>query len=324
MTSTLALALMLSMACNEKDGDDTAGPGPDGGTADGGTGDGGTGDGGTGDGGTGDGGTGDGGTGDGGTGDGGTGDGGTGDGGTGDGGEEAHWGYSDEDGHVPPEEWAEHWPDCGGEQQSPLDIQDDDVVNGPVAEVDMAWDATTIEIENNGHTMKWTVDDGSSFALDGVTYDLVQFHFHAPSEHWIGGVPFPMEVHFVHEHPETGALLVVGIIFSIGEESVFLDSIGWGAMPAEEGGTYSADEAPFAVAAAIPADWYAYPAILTYPGSLTTPPCTEGVQWVVLGNLHTASETQLDAFLVHYDDNARPVQALGDRTVELRRADIEP
>lgn len=311
---TLAL-LPLLLACTEKDTDDT-GPATDGGAADGGATDGGA-DGGGEDGGGEDGGTADGGA-----------DGGGEDGGGEDGGaEEVHWGYTDEDGHIPPDQWGEHWPACSGDRQSPVDINAAAVTDGDPAALSLDWNSSSIHAENNGHSVSWTVDSGSSVTWQGRTMPLKSFHFHAQSEHTLNGDHFPLEVHFVHEddkgtaEEEDDEYIVVGFLFTVGETNPFLESVGWSHLAKEldeHEESFVDEAASYSLAAALPADFLEAPGVLSYDGSLTTPPCTESVSWIVMGAFMQASTAQITRFTDLYDANLRATQDLNGRLVTVQ------
>jgi carbonic anhydrase len=147
--------------------------------------------------------------------------------------------------------------------------------------------------------------------VDGTTYQLAQFHLHTPSEHLIDGEAAALELHLVHQNSQ-GQLAVVGVMIENGTENSALQTV-FANMPQQTGtntaiGTINASSF-------LPGNRTYF----TYPGSLTTPPCSEGVKWIVLQNPITASQAQIDAFTNIYQVNARPEQDLKLRTIQLRR-----
>ena len=163
-------------------------------------------------------------------------------------------------------------------------------------------------VVNNGHTIQVNVDRGSGIVLDGTRYELLQFHFHHGSEHTVGGVRLPMELHLVHRS-ERGALAVVGVLLEEGAANATLTPI-WERFPRRANWAAALPEA-FEVAALLPAPRSAW----RYRGSLTTPPCTEGVSWIVMTESVTLSAAQIAAFGAIHPRNFRPVQPLNRRTL---------
>ena len=218
-----------------------------------------------------------------------------------------HWTYEGEEG---PEHWGEISADyeacASGKAQSPIDIA------GAKAEdlANIAFDYKTskLNILNNGHTVQVNYDPGSSIELDGTRYDLAQFHFHAPSEHSIAGKAADAELHLVHKSAD-GKLAVVGVLIEKGAENPAFATV-WQNLPAEAGEPQTlAGEVD--AAAMLPAEQMTY----RYDGSLTTPPCSEGVEWNVMTTPIQMSEAQLAAFTALFEGNNRPVQPLGDRAL---------
>jgi len=162
---------------------------------------------------------------------------------------------------------------------------------------------------NNGQTVQVSHTTGCHVALNKRTYNLRQFHFHEPSEHHFDGKAFPMEMHLVHQD-ETGHILVIAVMMETGPGHPLLKNI-WNWLPDQVG-----KEASVPIRASqreiLPASTELY----SYSGSLTTPPCSEGVQWIVLTNPIKISEQSLKKFSAIIGDNARPVQPLGNRPIE--------
>ncbi|WP_417482065.1 carbonic anhydrase [Maricaulis sp.] len=219
-----------------------------------------------------------------------------------------HWGY---EGHEGPAHWQEMNPDwavCAvGQQQSPIDLTD--AVNAGLSEPAIDWaEETAGVVVDNGHTVQVNVENAGGITLDGTTYRLLQFHFHAASEHTINGRHAPMEVHFVHQS-DAGDLAVIGVMVERGDALATLGSV-WAAMPADS-------HASPGIAARIhlndflPADREAF----RYQGSLTTPPCSEIVSWTVFTAPVSASPEQIDTFESRHPDSFRPVQPLNRRFV---------
>ena len=217
----------------------------------------------------------------------------------------AHWAYEGEEG---PEHWGEIDPAyavCGtGTSQSPIDIsapREQDLAN-----IAFHYQPSEMNILNNGHTVQVNYDAGSYIDLDDIRYDVAQFHYHAPSEHAIDGKLFAAEIHIVHKNAD-GQLAVVGIMLEGGaENSAFAPFIN--NLPAEKS---DAENAGVTVNAA---DFL--PAVQTtfrYSGSLTTPPCTEGVSWLVMTSPIELSAAQLSVLDVLFENNNRPMQELNDR-----------
>lgn len=139
---------------------------------------------------------------------------------------------------------------------------------------------------------------------------MIQFHFHKPSEHTIDGQSFPMELHIVHRNPANGALAVVGVMLAEGDEANAAYSIVFDNLPAEEGEPDEESALTINVADLLPEDTETF---FTYEGSLTTPPCSEIVRWLVLAQPVTLSSEQIAAFGAIYEVNARPVLPLNTR-----------
>lgn len=220
--------------------------------------------------------------------------------------EAVHWTYEGEEG---PEHWGEINPDyavCGtGKSQSPIDVESaagDDLTN-----ISFHYAPSEVNILNNGHTVQVNYDAGSYIELDGVRYDVAQFHYHAPSEHAVNGKLFAAELHIVHKNAD-GGLAVVGILLDEGAQNDALQPFIEN-LPAKE------SEVADAGVKINAADFL--PTVQTtyrYSGSLTTPPCSEGVNWLLMTTPVEISAEQLTALKSLFDHgNNRPVQPLNDR-----------
>ena len=219
--------------------------------------------------------------------------------------EHAEWTYEGVHG---PEHWGAlpGYELCGtGEAQSPIDINAAQGLN--LTDITFNYEPSALNIFNNGETIRVNYGAGSSITYNEIEYHLLQFHFHIPSEHTIAGETFPMELHFVHQS-ETGALAVVGVLLSEGETNAAAYAPVFDNLPAEKGEPQST-ELMINAADLLPADAAYY----TYTGSLTTPPCSQGVRWLLLKTPVEVSADQLAAFEAIFELSARPVQPLNDR-----------
>ncbi len=220
---------------------------------------------------------------------------------------DVHWGYDGDEG---PAYWGALSPDfalcADGSAQSPIDIREASPLD--LVDIEFHYRETENAIVNNGHTIQVDVAAGSVIVYNGISYELLQFHFHAPSEHSIDGEAAPMEIHFVHRDPNSGALAVVGVMLTEGEGDNEAYVPVFDAMPADVGEA-QAMSAPLALEALLPQTRAYY----TYQGSLTTPPCSEIVRWLLLDTPVELSAAQIAAYTEIYAGNARPVQPLGKR-----------
>jgi carbonic anhydrase len=219
----------------------------------------------------------------------------------------AHWDYR---GSLGPDRWGgidDAFKSCAvGKQQSPIDI-DAVQTNAKLLPLRFHYKAVDAVVKNNGHTIQADLESGNYVEIDGERFDLLQFHFHTPSEHKVSSIPYDLELHLVHRNPE-GRLAVIGVLFEEGALNKALAPV-WGAMPNEAGA--SAEPVSVNPETLLPARRQYY----SYTGSLTTPPCTEGVKWLVLAQPIELSKKQLEGFEFHFPINARPVQALQGRKV---------
>jgi len=208
-----------------------------------------------------------------------------------------------------PEAWASLSPEyttcADGSAQSPIDLADADEVD--LADVVFDYRAGDVELVDTGHTIQANEPAGSSIMVDGERYALAQFHFHEPSEHTIAGEQFAGELHLVHRD-DRGRLAVVAVLLRQGADSAALAPV-FAALPPEPGAT--AQLADFDPSRVLPQQRTTY----RYDGSLTTPPCTEGVGWFVLDTPIDVSAAQLAAFSGIIEPNNRPLQARGDRDI---------
>jgi len=224
-----------------------------------------------------------------------------------------HWSYSGDEG---PPRWGDLDPSYAlckaGLAQSPVDLPIAPPRREP-APAKPPWDPVPLRITNNGHTIQ--VDDtaSSAFVVDGTVYRLEQFHFHSPSEHTIGGRTYAVEMHLVHRS-DHGKALVVAILFGAGAGNTILAPV-LEAAPAQAGGPpVSVPGTTIDVSALMPSA----PRFLRYEGSLTTPPCTEGVTWLVV-EPDARMQMSPDQIAMLHDRTQpttnRPVQAMGPREV---------
>ena len=222
------------------------------------------------------------------------------------------WSYKGEHG---PDHWAEVSPQYAtckvGKHQSPIDIRGASAADLPA--VDFSYAPAPLEIVDNGHTIEVDYAPGSFITVGGKRYDLVQFHFHHPSEERIAGQPFPLVAHLVHRGAD-GKLAVVAVLFKEGAPNPVLEGV-WEHLPAGEGPPHVIQGATVDASRLLPADHRYY----TFTGSLTTPPCTEDVTWFVLATQVELSKAQEATFAARYPSNARPVQPLNGREVRMSR-----
>jgi len=220
------------------------------------------------------------------------------------------YGYT---GATGPDHW---WEICqptnytceAGKRQSPIDLPAV-APQGDLPSLSFHYRLTPLEVENNGHTIEVKVQSDSYLRIGEERYKLVQFHFHTPSEHRLHGQQFPMELHFVHRNA-LGELAVVGVFLQEGAANPFLQKI-WDHIPGAEAKAKVPNAEEIDPEDLLPAHREYY----RYAGSLTTPPCTEGVRWHVLREPVDVSAAQIDEFRAIFPLNARPLQLLNDRPV---------
>jgi carbonic anhydrase len=218
----------------------------------------------------------------------------------------AHWSYEGESG---PEHWGELEDDfstcANGQLQSPIDVLPPG--GKRASDIVFVYQPTKARVVDTGHTLQVVFDPGNTIFIDGHRYDLVQMHVHTPSEHTIAGERYPAELHLVHRDSE-GKLAVIAVLYDEGQASSIMDSVyrRWPSKPNDEKALGKLD-----VAALLPDNR----GVFRYEGSLTTPPCSEGVVWNVMRRTRTDSAAHLALFKKHYPANARPVQKLNGRDV---------
>lgn len=217
-----------------------------------------------------------------------------------------HWSYEGAEG---PEHWSAIAPEfatCAtGRSQSPIDHGGFDAHRAVAISTD--YHPGPLTLLHNGHTVQANFAPGSTLTSSGHSYALVQVHFHTPSEEAFNGTHYPMVAHFVHKDAD-GRLAVLGIVFEEGPENAELAKLIAHA-PKTETAAHEIAGAAFNPAALLPHDLHVY----RYAGSLTTPPCSEGVNWHVALKPVTASKAQIEAIHAIIGNNARPVQPLNGR-----------
>ncbi|MCP4358533.1 MAG: carbonic anhydrase family protein [Chloroflexi bacterium] len=221
-----------------------------------------------------------------------------------------HWDYEGEGG---PEHWRKledgAYELCGiGVEQSPIDLTSPTMTD--LENIAFDYGKMDVHILNNGHTIQVNHDEGSSIEINGRTYNLLQFHFHAPSEHAVNGTLYSAEMHLVHTDAD-GNLAVVGVFIAEGAENAAYTPV-WDNLPSEKTEAIATGMSVNAVDL-LPAEQVVY----RYNGSLTTPPCSEGVLWSVMESPVEMSAQQITAFTDIFEGTNRPVQPLNDRDLQL-------
>ncbi len=218
-----------------------------------------------------------------------------------------HWGYEGNEG---PDKWSSLSADyhlcAAGKSQSPVDISN--AMQGDLKPIEFNYKAASgATVVNNGHTIQVNYPAGSYAVISDKRYDLLQFHFHVPSEHTINGDAADMVAHLVHK-AQDGQLAVVGVLFEQGAANETLAPV-WQSMPASSGKATLNETLD--VASLLPSDTSHF----NYSGSLTTPPCSEGVNWNVLKQPVSVSNGQVAAFTRIFPKSVRPVQPLNGRAL---------
>jgi carbonic anhydrase len=219
-----------------------------------------------------------------------------------------HWAYEGKEGA---ENWGKlnsSYAACSiGNTQSPIDIKDAKKADLPALKFD--YHAVPLSIIDNGHTIQVYYAPGSTLTVGERIYTLKQFHFHHPSEEHVNGKGFRLVAHLVHADGD-GRLAVVAVLFELGSANSLIDTL-WKNIPSEKEKSQDIPSVSIQVHNLLPNDL----GYFTYAGSLTTPPCSEGVSWYVLKNPATVSARQVAAFAKIYPMNARPIQPTKGREI---------
>jgi carbonic anhydrase len=233
---------------------------------------------------------------------------------------ERHWAYATSAETAGPAEWGSLPGDAAcatGKRQSPVDLATR--APFPVEAKDLPnlvfrYGTTKLHLVNNGHTVQADVDKGSTVEIDGAVWTLVQLHFHAPSEHSLDGLHYPMEMHLVHAGPDGKPGLVVGVfLVQGGDNPAFTPLLS--DLPKVKGARKDDASVTVDLARLLPGNR----AYLVYDGSLTTPPCTEGIRWYVLQSPGGITGEQMGAFVLlpNMTPSNRPTQPLSGRKILL-------
>lgn len=214
----------------------------------------------------------------------------------------ADWGYAEQ-------HRTAHWQDSAcneGKMQSPVNITE--YAKAEMPPLELMYKSSPLMVMNSGHTVQAKYAPGSVLKVGGKSYGLLQFDFHTPSEHYISGTPYPMEMHLIHQ-AEDGELAIIAVMLKVGAQNPIIQGI-WDNVP-EDGLMRTVEDVEYNALGLLPESWSYY----RYVGSLTMPPCAENVQWFVMKAPIEISEAQLKAFQNVYPLNARPVQPLNERTI---------
>ena len=221
-----------------------------------------------------------------------------------------HWSYEGETG---PPAWGRLRPEfkaCAtGQRQSPINIDDSTTLQGPAEALQFDYQPSSASVVNDGRTIQVDVQGDNALTVRGSNYKLLQFHFHNPSEERINHKAFAMVAHLVHRNPE-GQLAVVAVLFEAGASNPMVNKV-WTYMPLDVGDRVRMPPGALNLAELLPKDQRFY----QFMGSLTTPPCSEGVLWLVLKQPVPLSREQLRLFAQLFPNNARPVQPVNGRAV---------
>lgn len=220
------------------------------------------------------------------------------------------WGY---EGAGAPENWGRLNTDYAacetGTRQSPINLTRANETDLPDPEFN--YQSPPQALENLGHTLQVNYEPGSSMTVGDTEYELAQFHFHTPSEHRLEGKEYPSEVHFVHRGPNDD-LAVVGVLIQEGSENAALSNL-WRQLPETKGESRQLTSTQVNAQRLLPQDTEHF----LYSGSLTTPPCSEGVTWMVLNEPIEMSAEQISTLRSIIGTSNRPVQPLGDRDLRI-------
>jgi len=221
-----------------------------------------------------------------------------------------HWSYS---GHTGPSHWGalekEYTACASGHAQAPIDIHSSAAKKTDLPAIQFTYKPSPLAIVDNGHTVQVNYAPGSFIHVGDKQYELVQFHFHKPSEERINGKPYDMVAHLVHKNAD-GRLAVVAVLLKAGGTNPFIRTL-WDNLPKTKETEVVRNDLSIDAADLLPK----HRGYFTFAGSLTTPPCSEGVTWFVLREPSPISAQQVAQFGKRYPMNARPVQSLHGRTV---------
>jgi len=217
--------------------------------------------------------------------------------------EETEWSYEDTD-------WTKlGYSECGGKVESPINIETDKTIKAQLTPLVFTYAAVPATIVNTGHTIQANVKRGNSITVNGTKFTLMQFHFHHLSEHKINGNAYDMELHLVNQDSVTGNLAVVGVFLKQGAANTELAKVFDNLPPTKNQEMVLSSSVNLVSLLPVNRQYY------NYTGSLTTPPCTQGVDWFVLKTPLEISADQINAFAKLYGNDARPVQSLNNRPV---------
>ena len=222
-----------------------------------------------------------------------------------------HWSYG---GKTAPSHWSELESDykscAAGKHQSPIDIRDDVVQKAHLPDIVFNYLPSALHIIDNGHTVQVNYEPGSYITVAGERYDLVQFHFHRPSEEKINGQAAAMVAHLVHKNAQ-GKLAVVAVLLKPGSANPMMDTL-WSHWPKAKEQEAAPGGVSVNIADLLPKEHAYY----SFSGSLTTPPCSEDVSWFVLREPSVISASQIAQFAKRYPMNARPTQPVNGREIK--------
>ncbi|MGB7754168.1 MAG: carbonic anhydrase family protein [Candidatus Acidiferrales bacterium] len=220
-----------------------------------------------------------------------------------------HWSYNGADG---PDHWGDlesDYAECkSGHRESPIDIVGAQPAD--LAPIHFDYKLEPLKVINNGYTIQFNYEAGSSITINGTALPLVQFHFHHVSENEVDGKKYDMELHFVHVDSAANRTAVVAVFIKSGAENAALRDL-WSHIPHDMGKEVEYKKVVINAADLLPADQNYY----TFDGSLTIPPCKEGIKWFVMKTPIEASPAQIAAFAKYYPTNARPIQPTNGREI---------